>query len=120
MKQQITFEQFLEIEKNLEIKMGTIIQVERINNKMLKLTVDLGEETPRTVVTNIGKKVREIPETTEQDLVGHQFPFVTNLAPAVISGAGSEAMIMVAEKDNKIQLPAFSKAPVFAPGAKLF
>lgn len=112
MKEKIEFTEFLEIEKKLEIKYGTIRVSERINKRMLKLTVDLGEENPRTVVTNIGGKVDD-----ESFLVGCQFPFITNLAPAVISGFESTAMIMIVETDDETILWPDSTYP---DGAKLF
>jgi len=112
MKDKITFDEFLEIEKKLEIKYGTIVVSERINKKMLKLSVDFGEENFRTVVTNIGGKIED-----ESTLVGYQFPFITNLAPATISGFESQAMIMIVEDDDgKIQWPSKS----FKEGSKLF
>jgi tRNA-binding EMAP/Myf-like protein len=119
MKELIDFSEFLEIEKKLEIRMGLITAVERINKKMLKLSVNLGEEQPRTVVTNIGGKLNNPPMLTEQDLVGHQFPFITNLKPAVISGFESTAMIMVVEVDGQIEFPSYEGTPRFTPGAKL-
>ena len=95
MKEEIEFTEFLEIEKKLEIKYGTIEASERINKKMLKLSVDFGEENLRTVVTNIGGKIED-----ESNLVGYQFPFITNLASAIISGFESTAMIMIVETDD--------------------
>lgn len=92
MKEKIEFAELLEIEKRLEIKYGTIKEVDRINKKMLKLSVDFAEDSLRTVVTNIGGKVED-----ESHLVGFQFPFITNLAPAIISGFESQAMIMIVE-----------------------
>jgi tRNA-binding EMAP/Myf-like protein len=111
MKEKIEFAEFLEIEKKLEIKYGTIKFVERINKKMLKLSVDFAEDSLRTVVTNIGARVDR-----DEYLVGTQFPFITNLAPAVISGFESQAMIMIIETDDKILWPDSN----FPDGAKLF
>lgn len=95
MKDKIEFSEFIEIEKKLEIRYGTIKIVERINNKMLKLSVDFNEEELRIVITNIGNKV-DRPEW----LVGQSLPFITNLVPATISGFESTAMIMIAEDDD--------------------
>jgi len=111
MKDKIEFSEFLEIDKKLEIKYGTIKAIERINKKMLKLSVDFAEDSLRTVVTNIGTKVDR-----DEYLVGIQFPFITNLAPAVISGFESTAMIMVIETSGKILWPDSN----FPDGAKLF
>jgi len=91
-KEEISFEEYQKIEKKLEIKYGTVKSVERINKKMLKLSVDFAEESLRTVVTNIGARVDR-----DEYLVGTQFPFITNLAPAMISGFESQAMIMIVE-----------------------
>jgi methionine--tRNA ligase beta chain len=90
MKSQIEFSEFLEIEKKLEIKLGSILEVERVpkSEKLLKLKVSFGVEE-RTVVTNIGDKVD--PEI----LNSRQFPFITNLKPAKMMGIESTAMIMV-------------------------
>lgn len=111
MKDKINFEEYTKLEKKLEIKYGTIKFADRINNKMLKLTVDFDEENLRTVVTNIGKKVENV-----EILIGYQFPFVTNLEPAMISGFMSEAMIMVVEdEEENIQWPSKS----FKEGSKL-
>jgi len=54
MKELIEFSEFLEIQNKLEIKVGQIINVEDVpkSNKLIKLTVDFGNET-RIVVTNI-------------------------------------------------------------------
>jgi methionine--tRNA ligase beta chain len=90
-KPKINFEQFLEIEKTLDIRYGRIFEVERIpkSTKMLKMSVSFGD-ADRTVMTNIGGQL-----TNEQALVDREFPFIVNLEPAKIMGVISEAMIMV-------------------------
>lgn len=93
MKQEINFEEFLEIEKKLEIRIGQVVVAERVpkSDKMLKLTVIFGadEEDQKTVLTNIGSKFEP------DDLLGLSFPFVTNLKPTKMMGIISEAMIRV-------------------------
>lgn len=114
MKDKIEFSEFLEIEKKLEIKYGTITGVEKMekSDKMLKLTVDFGEEFQRTVMTNIGNRL----DMTDY-LIGLQFPFITNLAPAKIMGVESTAMIMIVEGDDgQILWPKIG----YPNGAKLF
>lgn len=97
MKEQIEFSEFLEIEKKLDIRIGTIRTVERIpkSDKLLKLTVSFGE-TEKTCVTNIGDRVVE-PENT---LIRLQFPFIMNLKPSKMMGVVSEVMIMVVENEQ--------------------
>ena len=101
MKAKINFGQFLEIEKQLEIRYGKIISVERMpkSDKMLKLSVDFGTEI-RTVMTNIGSSVEDL-----EVLLHKFFPYITNLEPAKIMGVVSEAMIMVpTTEDGAINL----------------
>jgi methionyl-tRNA synthetase len=90
MKPQITFDEFLEIDSKLEIIIGQITEAELVPKSYgLKLTVNFGGEDVRTVFTNIGKT------HTPEQLVGLTMPFITNLAPSVIKGVNSQAMIMV-------------------------
>lgn len=111
MKPEITFEEFMVMADQLDIRIGTINHVEFLpkNKKMLNLTVSFGDED-RTVITNIGDKIDNPIET----LTGIQAPFIMNLPPRAVSGIVSSAMIMVAEKDGKIQV-----GPIVTNGAKL-
>lgn len=97
----------------LEIRIGTIKQVEIVEDadKLLKLTVDLGEESPRQIISGI----REYFANPEE-LVGKQCPFVANLAPRVIRGLESQGMIMAASTEDlfallnpHVELPAGTK-----------
>lgn len=104
MKDKIEFSEFLEIEKKLEIKLGKITEVSKIvgSNKMLILSVDFGEESERTVVTNIGKGLTE--EEAKGQLENKQNYFVTNLKPVEIMGIESTAMILVNMEGDKMHL----------------
>ena len=112
-KQEIDFNEFLEIEKKLDIRYGNIIEVEKMekSDKMLKLQVDFGDET-RTVMTNIGNRL-----DAPQNLVGYQLPFIMNLKPVKIMGVESTAMIMVVENEDGKLL--FEKTH-YPKGSKLF
>ena len=100
MKQKIDFKTFTEISEKLEIKLGEITAVEKMekSNKMLKLTVVFGENDTRTVMTNIGNKV------DSGFLLNAVFPFITNLEPAKIMGVESTAMIMVPTINDEINV----------------
>jgi methionine--tRNA ligase beta chain len=76
--------------KKVEIKAGKIISAEAIegSEKLLKLSVDFNEETPRQVLSGIAKYIK--PE----DLVGTTCAFVTNLETRNLMGLESQAMIM--------------------------
>ncbi len=74
----------------VEIKVGTILEIEEVvgSEKLLKLSVDFGEEKPRQVLSGIKKFF-------EKDfLLNKQFAFVTNLEPRKIMEMESEAMIL--------------------------
>lgn len=102
MKEQINFEQFLNIEKQLDIRIGGIVSAERVpKSKLLKLTVDFGTET-RTVATNIGDGMTD--EEIQEKIIGYAAPFIMNLEPAIMKGVESTAMIMVPTIDGVISL----------------
>lgn len=75
----------------LDIKIGTIKAVEIVDgaDKLLKLTVDLGEESTRQIISGIREYF--IDETV---LVGKQCPFLVNLEPRIIRGLESQGMIL--------------------------
>jgi methionyl-tRNA synthetase len=83
----------------LELKIGKIIQVEDIpgSNKLLKLTVDFGDEK-RIAVAGIKQQYK--PE----DLLNKKFVFVTNLQRKKIMGIESQCMILAAEDNGTIAL----------------
>ena len=82
--------------KKCEIKVGEIKSVELIegSDKLLKLSVDFGEEASRTVVSGI-RRYFEDP----QSLVGVKCAFATNLEPRPLMGIESQAMILAATTD---------------------
>jgi len=89
----ITIDKFFET----ELKVGTIQAAERVpkSEKLIKMQVDLGEETPRQIVAGIGLAYQ--PE----DLVGKQVAVVANLQPAKLMGIESQGMILAASIDGK-------------------
>lgn len=110
MEDKITYEDFAKI----EMRIGTIISVERIENtdKLLKLVVDAGEEEHRSVVSGIAEFFDD-----EQELVGKQMPFVTNLAPRKIRGVESNGMIVAVGRAAGFAL--LHPEKVVDPGSKL-
>lgn len=95
----------------LELKVGTIIQAEKVEkaDKLLKLTVDLGYEQ-RTVVSGIAMHYK--PE----EIVGKQVTLVANLAPRKMRGIESQGMILMAE-DKDGRLVFVNPADAVAPGS---
>lgn len=75
----------------IELKVGTIIEAERIEgaDKLLVLQVDIGAET-RQIVAGIAKHY------SPEELVGKQVVVVTNLKPAKLRGVMSNGMLLAA------------------------
>jgi len=93
-KPRISLDEFSKI----EVKIGTVHTAERVpeTDKLLRLTVDFGEEAgPRQIVSGIAMYVPE-PES----LVGRQLAFVTNLEPRTIRGLESDGMLFAVGSDE--------------------
>lgn len=74
----------------VEIKVGTILEIEEVegSEKLLKLSVDFGEENKRQVLSGIKKFF------DKEFLLNKQFAFITNLEPRKMMGMESQAMIL--------------------------
>ncbi len=94
----ISFEDF----KKIEIRVGKILSAEKVQDtdKLLKLSVDMGEETPRQIVSGISSY---FPDPAV--LAGKKCMFVANLEPRTIRGIESQGMIFaVSSEDGKFSL----------------
>ncbi|MEM7482424.1 MAG: methionine--tRNA ligase [Acidobacteriota bacterium] len=89
----IKIDQFFES----ELRVGTVKLAEAVpkSNKLLRLEIDLGEETLRQVVAGIAKQY------APEDLVGTQVVVVANLAPAKLMGVQSRGMVLAATVDGQ-------------------
>lgn len=87
--------------KKVEIRAGKILEVSPIegSEKLLKLTVDFGEETPRTILSGIAKY---FPEGV--GLPGITCGFVANLEPRPMMGLESQGMILAVSGENYFSL----------------
>ena len=76
--------------KKVEITVGEIVSAERIegSDKLLKLKVNFGVEE-RQVLSGIATYFPD-----PQELVGKRVAFATNLAPRMMMGLESQAMIL--------------------------
>lgn len=106
-KDTISFEKFMELSKQLDIRIGHIADAERIPKSYgIKLTVNFSftdedgniSIITKTAFTNLGKTHEP------KDLMGINCPFIMNLEPSVIKGVKSEVMIMVGEYDNTLEI----------------
>src|SRR5882672_5939878 len=87
----------------IEIRIGEIISAEPIegSEKLLKLRVNFGVEE-RQVLSGIAKYFPELPH-----LVGKRCAFVTNLAPRMMMGLESQAMILATGGDGETPFALF-------------
>jgi len=88
----ITFEDF----KKLEIKIGKILSVERVEgtDKLIRLEIDLGTEKRQLIAG--------MAEFFEPDyLIGKEIPILTNLEPRNFKGIESQGMILAVDVDGK-------------------
>ena len=86
---EVTFDEF----KKAEIKIGTILSVEKVPDadKLLKLMINIGEENPRQILSGIAMYYED-PSV----LVGKQVPVLTNLPTRTIRGFESQGMVLYA------------------------
>lgn len=113
----IKFDEFAKV----ELKVGEILSAEKVegSDKLLKLSVDFNEPSPRQVISGIAKAFQ--PEDWPKKLIGKQFLFVTNLEPRTIFNLESQAMILATavQKKNKEDLVLMKPAKKVPPGSAL-
>ena len=91
----VTIDEF----SKLKFRIGQVLEAEKIPKaeKLLKLTVDLGDEK-RTIVSGIAQYYK--PE----ELIGKKIVVFTNLKPRKIFGIESKGMILAAKNENGLRL----------------
>lgn len=79
-----------------ELKVATVLAAEPVpkSSKLMKLSLDLGDET-RQVVAGIAAKY------SPEQLVGKQVVVVANLQPAKLMGVESQGMVLAASQDGQ-------------------
>jgi methionyl-tRNA synthetase len=83
----------------VDLRVGTVIEAEKVSKskKLLKLTVDIGNET-RNIVAGIAEHYKP------DDLKGKQIILVINMEPATIMGMESNGMLLAASKGKKLAI----------------
>ena len=83
--------------KKVDLRVGKIVAVEKVpdTEKLLQLTVDLGEATHRQIVSGIALYFPD-----HLALVGKKCMFVANLEPRTIRGVESNGMILAVSTDE--------------------
>ena len=89
----IQFEDFTK----LDLRIAQIVSAEPIegSDKLLKIQMDLGEET-RQVVAGIAK------DYTSETIVGRRVLVLVNLKPRKVFGVESQAMILAAQDGDSL------------------
>lgn len=84
----------------VELKVGQIKEVARVEkaDKLYKLSVDVGEEELRTIVSGL------VPYYKEKELLNKQVVVVTNLKPAKLRGIISQGMLLAAGDYDVVKL----------------
>ncbi|MDC0708593.1 methionine--tRNA ligase [Stigmatella sp. ncwal1] len=79
------------------LKVGHILACERVPeaDRLLKLSVDVGEATPRTIVSGIAEAY------TPEQVTGRKVVVVTNLKPRKLKGIESRGMLLTAGPGGK-------------------
>lgn len=109
LKPEISFEEFSKI----DLRVATVITAEAIPkaNKLLKVTIDIGEGVNRTIVAGISKSYK--PE----ELKGKQVIVAANLAPIKLMGEISQGMILAASDKKGFTIASFDNE--IKPGVKV-
>jgi methionyl-tRNA synthetase len=87
-RQYITIDDFAKI----DLRTGTVLTARKVENtdKLLLLTVDVGEEQPRQLLAGIAQ------EYPPEDIIGRKVIVVANLQPRKLRGYESNGMILAA------------------------
>lgn len=98
----------------VELKVARILTAERIEkaDKLLKLSVDVGEPSPRTIVAGIAQSY---PDPSV--LPGKRIVVVANLAPKPLRGIESHGMLLAAGESPNLQLVTVGEG--IAPGTRV-
>ncbi len=96
-----------------EIKIGKILSAEKVegSDKLLKLSIDLGEESPRQILSGVAKA---IPDPAS--IVGQMVPIIANLAPRMMMGMESQGMMLCADDGSPVLLHPSHEVP---PGSSV-
>ncbi|MDD3927216.1 MAG: methionine--tRNA ligase subunit beta, partial [bacterium] len=95
-KETIKYEDFARV----DLRVARVVAAEKVEkaDKLLKLEIDLGEESTRTIVAGVAAYY------TPEEMIGRQIVVVANLEPAVIRGVASNGMLLAASDQEKVAL----------------
>lgn len=98
-----------------DLRVGKILNVEDHPkaDKLYVLTVDVGEEKPRTIVAGL-KKVY-----AKEDLKGRLGVFIANLEPVTLRGIESNGMTLAAANNDDSIITLLTPLKNIEPGSKV-
>lgn len=93
---EVSFDEF----KRLDVRVGTIVHVERLKRtrKLYKILVDVGELGTRQTISSL------VDYYTPEELLGKKVIFLANLRSAKFAGEVSRGMLLAAEKGERLGL----------------
>ena len=99
----------------VELRVGEIKKAEPHPNadKLFVMSVDLGEEEPRTIVAGLRKHY------SAEELEGKKAIFVINLEPVMLRGVKSDGMILAAVSGDESSVVFLEPEKDMAPGSKI-
>ncbi len=97
----------------VELRVALVLAAETVprSKKLLKLSVDVGEATPRTIVAGIAEHY------APGDLAGKKIVIVANLEPATLMGVESNGMLLAGSADGKLAVLSVDRD--LPPGARV-
>ncbi|MDW7731602.1 MAG: methionine--tRNA ligase subunit beta, partial [Methanolobus sp.] len=95
-KNEIEYDDFAK----LDIRVGKIVSAEKIkkSKKLLRLQVDIGDESPRQVVAGLAEYYE--PE----EMIGKTVNVLVNLKPVKLCGVESQGMLLAADAGERVSL----------------
>jgi methionyl-tRNA synthetase len=104
----IEFDDFAKV----DLRVGLVLSAEKVPKKdrLLRLEVDLGEETPRQIVAGIAEHF------SPEQMLGKRVVVVANLAPRKLAGLMSQGMILATDVEGGLRL--LSASDDVAPGTR--
>ena len=105
-----SFDDFMKV----ELRVGLVLEAEAVpkSDKLLKLSIDLGEDAPRQVLAGIRKHY------DAESMVGKRVVVVANLKPRKIMGLESQGMVLAAS-DDEHGLSVLGLEKDIAPGTRV-
>ena len=84
--------------EKVDLRVGKVVSCEKHpdSDKLLILKVDIGEGTPRQIVSGIAKSY------TAGQMIGKSVVVVANLKPAIIRGIESNGMLLAGKDDKEL------------------